>query len=75
MEWSQSALSEYGVNYPILLGKARAARLYRGSKTLPKSLFLGRRGRVVASHEAMISKGHLEGIVQILLAEPARPRR
>ena len=68
-------VAQYDVNYPILLGNAKVARLYGGLETLPKSVFLDRRGRIVASHEAMISKEHLERIVQILLSEPARPRR
>jgi len=62
-------LAEYGVDYPILLGTPKVARLYGGLETLPKTLFLDRKGRIVAAHEAMLSKAHLRKIVELLLSE------
>jgi thiol-disulfide isomerase/thioredoxin len=62
-------LAEYDVDYPVLLGNAKVARLYGGLETLPKTLFLDRKGRIVAVHEAILSKAHLRKIVALLLAE------
>ena len=62
-------LAEYDVDYPVLLGNAKVARLYGGLETLPKTLFLDRKGRIVAVHEAILSKAHLRKIVELLLAE------
>jgi peroxiredoxin len=62
-------LAEYDVDYPILLGNAKVARLYGGLETLPRALFLDRKGRIVAVHEAILSKAHLRKIVELLLAE------
>lgn len=62
-------LAQYKVNYPVLLGDGAVARQYGGLTTLPRTLFLDRNGRVVASHDAVLPETHLRKIVKALLAE------
>ena len=62
-------LAECGVQYPVLLGNARVARLYGGLKALPRTLFLDRSGRIVATHDAMLPEAHLRKVVESLLSE------
>lgn len=59
----------FEVDYPVLLGNAAVARQYSGLKTLPRTLFLDRDGRIVASHDAALSEAHLRKIAETLLAE------
>lgn len=63
-------IRQYRIPYPILLGTPAVARLYGGLETLPRTCFLDRQGRIVASHDAIISEAHLRKIVQVLLADP-----
>ena len=62
-------LAEHGVTYPVLLGNARLARQFGGLDTLPHTVFLDRRGRVVANHSAVLGPKQLRKIVDILLAD------
>ncbi|HEU0138233.1 MAG TPA: TlpA disulfide reductase family protein [Bryobacteraceae bacterium] len=62
-------VTEFEVDYPVLLGNAAVARQYGGLKTLPHTLFLDRDGHIVASHEAALSEAHLRKIAETLLAE------
>ncbi len=62
-------VAQYEVNYPVLLGNAEVARDYGGLEVLPQTLFLDRRGRVVAKHNAILSPEHLHKIVRTLLSE------
>jgi len=62
-------LSEHKVNYPVLLGTPGVARLYGGLKTLPRTLFLDRRGRIVAAHGGLLGEVPLRRIVETLLSE------
>jgi len=65
-------LAERQLEYPVLLGDPKVARLYGGLKTLPLKLFLDREGRVVARHDAILPEACSRSIVEKLLAEPAR---
>jgi thiol-disulfide isomerase/thioredoxin len=62
-------LTEYGVDYPSLLGSPKIARSYGGLEVLPRTLFLDREGRIVASHNAILGEDQLRAIVQTLVAE------
>jgi len=62
-------LAQCKVNYPVLLGDAKTARLYRVRRALPKTFFLDRKGRIVAEHNAILSPASLDRIVKLLLAE------
>jgi cytochrome c biogenesis protein CcmG/thiol:disulfide interchange protein DsbE len=62
-------LAEHGVTYPVLLGNARLARQFGGLDALPHTVFLDRRGRIVANHNAALGPQQLRKIVEILLAD------
>lgn len=62
-------LAEYGVDYPSLLGSPKIARAYGGLAVLPRTLFLDREGRIVASHNAILGEEQLRAIVSALVAE------
>jgi len=62
-------LAQYGVDYPSLLGSPKIARLYGGLDVLPRTYFLDREGRIVASHNAILGEEQLREIVRTLVAE------
>ncbi len=62
-------LAQYKVNYPVLLGDVKTARLYRVHRVLPKTFFLDRKGRIVAVHNAILSPASLDRIIRVLLSE------
>jgi len=62
-------LAQYKVNYPVLLGDVKIARLYRVRQVLPKTFFLDRKGRIVAVHNAILSPTSLDRIIRVLLSE------
>jgi peroxiredoxin len=62
-------LAGHKVNYPVLLGTPHVARQYGGLKTLPRTVFLDRHGRIVATHDALLGEAPLRKIVELLLTE------
>lgn len=67
-------LVQQEVDYPVLLGNPTVARSYGGLKSLPRTFFLDRSGRIVASQNGVLAEEHLRRVVEIMLAEsPAKP--
>jgi peroxiredoxin len=64
-------LAEHRVTYPVVLGTPRVARAYGGVRTLPLTVFIGRDGRILATHDQMLSEKQLEEVLGALLA-PAK---
>jgi cytochrome c biogenesis protein CcmG/thiol:disulfide interchange protein DsbE len=64
-------LREHDVNYPVLLATPAVLRSYGGLKTLPRTVFIDRQGRIVASHDGIVSEAHFRKVLDLLLAEPA----
>lgn len=62
-------LAQHQVDYPVLLGNAAVARAYGGMKSLPRTFFLDRAGRIVAAHNAALGEKHLYRVIGKLLAE------
>ena len=67
-------LAQWEVEYPILLGNSRVAKDYGGLKALPRSLFLDRTGRVVASKDGMMGEKPLRKVIATMLAESPATR-
>jgi peroxiredoxin len=63
-------ISEYGINYRILMGNGRTAELYGGVEALPTTFLIDREGRIAAIHEGLVSKSRYERDLNQLLDSP-----
>jgi peroxiredoxin len=59
-------VSEFGVNYRILLGNDSVAQLYGGIDALPTTFIIDRDGRVAATHQGLVSKSRYENDIKQL---------
>lgn len=62
-------MNQTGVNYRVIIGDPRIARLYGGLDSLPTTVIVDRSGRIVATHVGIISHDDLETGIQALLNE------
>jgi peroxiredoxin len=61
-------VAQHRVSYPVLLGTPKVARAYGGVRTLPLTVFIDRDGRIVATHDQMLSEKQLEEVLDVLIA-------
>lgn len=60
-------ISEYRINYRVLMGNDAVAKLYDGVEALPTTFFIDREGRIAAVHEGLVSKSRYEkDLIQLL---------
>jgi cytochrome c biogenesis protein CcmG/thiol:disulfide interchange protein DsbE len=60
-------ISEYRINYRVLMGNGRVAELYGGVEALPTTFFIDREGRIAMIHEGLVSKSRYErDLIQLL---------
>jgi peroxiredoxin len=60
-------LSEYRINYRVLMGNNAVAQLYDGVSALPTTFLIDREGRIAAIHEGLVSKSRYErDLIQLL---------
>ena len=65
-------ISEYGVNYRILMGDDTIAKLYGGVESLPTTFLIDREGRVAAIHVGLVSKSSYErDLIQLFESAPS----
>ncbi len=62
-------LAQKRFGYPILMGTPEVARKYGGLKTLPHTVFIDRRGGIVAAHSAALDVERLRKVIEAMLAE------
>lgn len=60
-------LSEYGVNYRVLMGNETVSQLYGGVDSLPTTFIIDREGRIAAVHIGLVSKSSYEHDLNQLL--------
>jgi len=61
-------VTEFGINYPIVLGTPELSRAFPGVMALPTSFIIDPEGRVVQTHVGLISPGVLEQETRFLAA-------
>jgi cytochrome c biogenesis protein CcmG/thiol:disulfide interchange protein DsbE len=60
-------ISEYRINYRVLMGNVRTAELYGGVEALPTTFLIDREGRIAAVHEGLVSRSRYErDLIQLL---------
>jgi cytochrome c biogenesis protein CcmG/thiol:disulfide interchange protein DsbE len=63
-------VSEYRINYRVLMGNDAVARLYDGVSALPTTFLIDREGKIAAIHEGLVSKSRYERDLNQLLDSP-----
>ena len=58
---------QYKMNYPLLLGNEEAASAFGGVDVLPTTFLIDRTGRIVATHQGLVSKDEIEDGIRKLL--------
>ena len=64
-------ITEFGVNYRILMGSNTVGDLYGGVDALPTSFIIDRQGRIAAVHIGLVSKSKYEEDLNRLLEGPS----
>jgi peroxiredoxin len=65
-------ISEFGINYRILMGDDTIAKLYGGVESLPTTFLIDREGRVAAVHVGLVSKSSYErDLIQLFESAPS----
>lgn len=65
-------LTQYKINFPVVVGDGKLANAYGGIEYLPTSFLIDRNGFVVDKHVGMLPKETLERKIAPLLQEKAR---
>jgi cytochrome c biogenesis protein CcmG/thiol:disulfide interchange protein DsbE len=63
-------ISEYRINYRVLMGNNEVAQLYDGVEALPTTFLIDREGKIAAIHEGLVSKSRYERDLNQLLDSP-----
>ena len=64
-------LSEFGVNYRVMIGNDATAQEYGGVDALPTTFLIDRDGKIAAIHVGLSSRKDIEDGVEELLQDPA----
>jgi thiol-disulfide isomerase/thioredoxin len=60
-------IKEYKINYPVVYGNMNVYQQYGGIRAIPTSFIVDKEGKIVASHEGLISKSAYENYIKKLL--------
>jgi cytochrome c biogenesis protein CcmG/thiol:disulfide interchange protein DsbE len=60
-------LEELKVNYPVVLGTEEISAAYGGVEVLPTTFIIDKQGRIVATHQGLVSKDEMEKTIEDLL--------